>query len=154
MDRLGDEVRGVLRSAGVPDAGVLARVTHVWPSAVGPAIARSAWPLRITRDGTLLVATESSTWAHELALLADEIRSRLAAQAGDGCPARLRFAVGPIPAPSADPARAAPSPPSIAPEDAALAEDVASAVGDPDLRELVRRAAAASLAARRSDRGL
>jgi hypothetical protein len=52
MERLGDDVRGALRGVGVPDAGALARVTTAWPTAVGPAIARAAWPLRITRDGT------------------------------------------------------------------------------------------------------
>ncbi|MGL6279083.1 MAG: DUF721 domain-containing protein, partial [Gaiella sp.] len=86
MERLGDDVRRSLRSAGVPDAGVLARVTTAWPDAVGPAIARAAWPLRITRDETLLVATESSTWAQELALLAEEVRTRLVAAVGEGCP--------------------------------------------------------------------
>jgi hypothetical protein len=154
VDRLGSDVRGALRAAGVPDAGVLAEVTRAWPAAVGPAIARSAWPLRIARDGTLLVATESSTWAHELALLEDELRTRLHAAVGDECPVRLRFAVGPVPSPSADPERDAPTPPAVAPADASLAADLASAIDDPELRSLVRRAAAASLAARRSDRGL
>ncbi len=154
MERLGSDVRGALRAAGVPDAGVLAEVTRAWPSAVGPAIARAAWPLRIARDGTLLVATESSTWAHELALLEDELRSRLRGAVGDECPERLRFAVGPVPSPPADPQRDAPTPPTVAPADESLAADVASAIDDPELRSLVRRAAAASLAARRSDRGL
>lgn len=154
MDRLGADVRGALRAVGVPDAGALAAVTRAWPDAVGPAIARSAWPLRIARDGTLLVATESSTWAHELALLEEDVRSRLRAAVGDECPTRFRFAVGPIPSPAADPERDAPTPPTPTAADASLAADVASAIDDPDLRTLVRRAAAASLAARRSDRGL
>jgi hypothetical protein len=154
MERLGDGVRGALRSVGVPDAGVLARVTAAWPAAVGPAVARAAWPLRITRDGTLLVATASATWAHELALLEDDVRGNLAAAVGSECPARMRFAVGPVPEPAADEGTTSTTAPPVTPEDAALASDVASAIDDPSLRELVRRAAAASLATHRSGRGL
>jgi hypothetical protein len=66
----------------------------------------------------------------------------------------MRFAVGPVPEPSGPDPDATPHPPSVTADDAALAADVASAIEDPALRELVQRAAAASLAARRSDRGL
>ena len=65
MERIGDDVRGALKRVGVPDAGALAAVTRAWPAAVGPAIARSAWPRRIGRDGTLHVAVESAVWAPE-----------------------------------------------------------------------------------------
>ena len=73
MERLEGSLRGALQGAGVPDAGALADVTRVWPEAVGDAIARAAWPQRIARDGTLLVAASSATWAFELGLLGDEI---------------------------------------------------------------------------------
>lgn len=154
MERLGDDVRGALRRVGVPDAGVLAVVTRVWPDAVGPAIARAAWPLRIARDGALHVAVESSAWAGELTLLEPEVRDRLATALGPDvvCPAPLRFAVGPVPAPGDDPATVPVPPPPAGPEETAVADAVASAIDDPELRELVRRAAAASLSRRRSDR--
>lgn len=154
MERLGNDVRGALRGAGVPDAGILARVTAAWPAAVGPAIARAAWPLRIARDETLLVATVSATWAHELALLEGEVQEKLAAAVGAGCPPRMRFAVGPVPEPAAATADRKSTAPAVTPEDDALATDAASAIEDPALRELVRRAAAASLASHRADRGL
>ncbi len=101
MERLDGSVRGALRGAGVPDAGALAEVTRVWAAAVGDAIARAAWPQRIARDGTLLVATSSSAWAFELGLLADEILQKLALAVGKGAPAAIKFAPGPIPAPPA-----------------------------------------------------
>lgn len=154
MERLDGSVRGALRHVGVPDSGLLAEVVRVWPETVGPAIARAAWPLRIGRDGTLHVAVESAAWAHELALLEPELRTRLDARLGHSAPGvtGLRFAVGPVPSPGADPT-AAPSPaPSPGVEEQAVASAVASAIEDPELRELVRRAAAASLASRRSDR--
>jgi hypothetical protein len=154
MERLGDELRGALRRVGVPDASVLTAVTAAWPGAVGPAIARSAWPLRISRDGTLHVAVESATWANELTLLAPEIRDRLAAALAPAtaCPPALRFAVGPVPAPGDDPATVPVPPPPAGPEEQAVADQVASAIEDPELREMVRRAATASLSRRRSDR--
>jgi hypothetical protein len=154
MERIGDDVRGALRRVGVPDAGVLAAVTRAWPGAVGPAIARSAWPLRIARDGALHVAVESAAWGAELTLLEPEVRERLAAALGPGvvCPAPLRFAVGPLPAPGDDPRTEPVPPPASGPDEEAVATQVASAIEDPALRELVRRAAAASLARRRSGR--
>ena len=101
MERLDGSVRRALRSSGVPDAGVLAQVTRAWPEAVGPAIARSAWPQRLARDGTLHVTTVSSTWAFELGRMEAEIRAKLAASLGDATPHALRFAPGPVPSPPA-----------------------------------------------------
>ena len=69
---------------------------------VGDAIARAAWPQRIARDGTLLVAATSSTWAFELGLLADEILAKLAAAVGRRTPRRRSAsAPGAVPAPPA-----------------------------------------------------
>jgi hypothetical protein len=149
MERLGNDLRHVLRGAGVPDAGQLAAVARVWEEAVGPAVARSAWPQRIARDGTLHVATISATWANELSLLQDEVGAKLVAALGDDAPATLRFAVGLVPEPPADESKPAPTPPIPEPADVELATEIASAIDDPELRDAVRRAAAASLASRR-----
>jgi Dna[CI] antecedent DciA-like protein len=153
MERLGDEVRHSLRSAGVPDVGVLADVTRAWPSAVGPGIAVAAWPSRIGRDETLHVNTASAVWAFELARMEDEIRAKLTETLpAASVPPRLRFAVGPIPA---APAQAEPAPleqPSVDPEILAEAGRLAASVEDDRLRDLVRRAAAASLAHPPTDR--
>lgn len=154
MERLGDEVRGSLQSAGVPDAGVLADVTRVWPSAVGPAIAVAAWPARIGRDDTLHVTTESAVWAFELARLEEEIRGRLSSALPHAeLPPRIRFAVGPVPAaPAAEPVPDSGRAPLPGPDELEEANRLAAPIEDENLRELVRRAVAASLSARRSDR--
>jgi hypothetical protein len=145
MERLDGSLRRALRSSGVPDAGVLAQVTRAWPEAVGAAIARSAWPQRLGRDGTLHVTTVSSTWAFELGRMEADIRAKLAASLGDATPPALRFATGLVPAPPA--AEEAPAEkPAPTPEEAAEAATLASGIEDPGLREAVRRAAAASLA--------
>src|SRR5918998_142820 len=83
----------------------MGEIVTAWPDAVGPSIARNAWPARVSRDGTLHVATSSSAWAFELGLLEADIRERVAAAVGDDAPARLRFAPGPLP----EPAREVPS---------------------------------------------
>jgi len=154
MERLDGSVRRALRGAGVPDAGVLAAVTRAWPAAVGPAVARAAWPQRVARDGTLHVTTVSSTWAFELGRMEDEVRAKLREELGDATPPALRFRPGPVPAPGEDDDRAPAGAPPPSPEEDAIAASVASAIDDPALREAVRRAAAASLAAARDDRGV
>ena len=154
MERLDGTVRRALRRVGVPDAGVLAEVTRAWPDAVGPAIARAAWPQRVARDGTLHVTTVSSTWAFELGRMAEEIDAKLRAVLGDATPPALRFAPGPVPShgPEERPAREHHLVPS--PSDEVEAAQLSAGIDDPALREAVRRAAAASLAAARDDRAV
>jgi hypothetical protein len=153
MERLDGAVRGALRGAGVPDAGALADVTRLWPELVGHAIARAAWPQRIARDGTLLVAAISSTWAFELGLLADDILAKLAAAIPEGAPKAIRFAPGPVPAPPAPhPAEEATAPPEVDDATRLLAEQLTSEMSDDELRAIIARAAAASLAKTASGR--
>lgn len=153
MERIGDEIERTLSRGGSREAIPLARLTSLWPTAVGDAIARNAWPLRIAGDGTLHVATASATWANELALLSDEILGRLREQLADDTPTRLRCAVGPIPeAATPEPSDLARQRPEITPEAREAAASVASAIEDPELRELVSRAARASLSKGPSDR--
>ena len=153
MERLCDELRRSLRRAGVPDAGVLAAATRAWPAAVGAGIAAAAWPARIGRDGTLYVHTTSSVWAFELYRMQEEILLRLVeVMEGEQAPPRLRFAVGPVPAAAAAEATAAPGRPAPSPEARLEADRIAASVEDAELRQLVRRAAAASLSRPPHDR--
>ena len=153
MERLDGSLRRALSSAGVPDAGVLAEVTRAWPDAVGPGIARAAWPQRLARDGTLHVTTASSTWAFELGRMEEELLAKLRPALGDETPPALRFAPGPVPAPgqetTAPPARLEPTA-----EESAEAASLSASVEDPKLRHAVRTAVAASLAAARHGRAV
>ena len=146
MERLGEDVKRQLGRFG-PQAG-LGKLVDRWPGAVGEEIARNAWPARIARDGTLHVHTSSSTWAFELAQLERQIRERL----GDLAPAKVRFAPGPVPEPELSPGEATPEPLVAGPEDAERGAELASEIADENLRNLVARAAAASLAKGRSGR--
>lgn len=152
MDRLDSSLRGALRDVGVPDAGALADVTRAWPGVVGDAIARAAWPQRIARDGTLLVAAASSSWAFELGLLGEEILRKLSAAVGEGAPASIRFHPGPVPAPAAPLPAAAKEQPPVDDDARRLAEQLTAGMSDEELRATIARAAAASLARAASDR--
>ena len=142
---IGEEVRRELKRFG--PSGAMAEIVAAWPGVVGEAIARNAWPARVARDGTLHVATSSSAWAFELGLLAADIRDRLAATLGADAPSGLRFAPGRLPEPSAhapDPLRRRPPQPSSA--DRREADRLTETIDDENLRKLVAKAAAASLA--------
>jgi len=152
MERIGDSVgRELSRSAGGAGAA-LAEIVAVWPEAVGAEVARQAWPLRIGRDRTLHVATSSATWAFELDRLAGQVGEQLATALGTSAPAKLSFRVGPIPEPEAVRPTAAPDVLEATPEATSEAATIASQVDDPELRELVARAARASLSRARSGR--
>src|SRR5213592_97556 len=94
MEPLGSEIRSELARFG-PQAG-MAELVDRWPAAVGAAIARNAWPARISRDGTVHVATTDSVWAYELGQRVTEISAAL------GVP-KVRFAPGPLPQASEEP---------------------------------------------------
>ena len=124
-----------------------------WPGAVGDAIARNAWPARVSREGILHVSTSGSSWTFELTQLAGEIMERLRARLGDKTPTGLRFAVGRVPALGADLEALAPQPPPRpTPAETAEAHALAGVIEHEELREVVARAARASLARGRSDR--
>jgi hypothetical protein len=95
------------------------------------------------------VATSSSAWAFELTQLADTVLARLQEHVPTGCPTALRFAVGPL---SETGSGTSPSKTVPKPDREALAEGerLAEGIDDEGLREAVARAAAASLAARRT----
>ena len=147
MEPVGNAVRREVGRFG-PAAG-MAPLVETWPAAVGPEIARNAWPARLARDGTLHVHTTDSIWAFELKSRAEEIRPRLGAQA----PPRLAFAPGPIPEPLETPPEGARTgAPRPSPEHVAKADSLVRVIRDEDLRKVVAKAAALSLANADNDR--
>jgi hypothetical protein len=141
MERVGAAISRELRRFG-PAAG-MAPIVEAWPAAVGDVIARNAWPARLARDGTLHVNTTDSIWAFELKSRAAEIRERL----GEHAPPRLAFAAGPIPEPLEPPSGDAvkePLEPSA--EHVAEADSLTRVIRDEELRKVVAKAAALSLA--------
>jgi len=144
VKHLGGEVKRELGRFG-PQSGI-ADIVEAWPAAVGETIARSAWPARVARDGTLHVNTADSVWAFELTNRAADIAKRLGIE-------RIRFAPGRLPEASDPDLKTADSRPpepseSLRQEGARLA----AGIEDENLRKIVARAAAASLAKGLSDR--
>jgi predicted nucleic acid-binding Zn ribbon protein len=141
VKHLGDEVKRELGRVTRADAtGVIGELVEVWPGAVGETIARSAWPARVARDGTLHVNTADSVWAFELTSRSAEIAERLGVE-------RIRFAPGRLPdAVESDRKRSESRPPQ--PSECLRQEGARLAAGieDENLRKIVARAAAASLA--------
>ncbi|MGH2921870.1 MAG: DUF721 domain-containing protein [Gaiellaceae bacterium] len=150
-ERIGDDVRRELGRFG-PAAG-MAEIVTAWPELVGEQIARNAWPARLSRDGTLHVATSSSAWAFELAQLAPEVLERLRAATGEAAPAALRFAPGKLPD-AADPDAAASKKRRVEPtaEHVEKASELAAQIEEESLRKVVAKTAAQSLARASDDR--
>lgn len=132
----------------------MADVVAAWPDVAGQAIARNAWPARLSRDGTLHVHTSSSAWSFELSHLAPDLLTRLREKLGESAPKALRFAPGPLPENELErpPDERSIQPREPLPEERELAAALAAGIADEALRDLVARAAAASLAKGRSDR--
>jgi hypothetical protein len=153
MERIGDDVRLALRRFGRVEG--MDELLVAWPTAVGDAVARNAWPARLARDGTLYVATSSSAWAFELTHLEEEIRKRLFVALGTPPPKRLRFAPGRLAERGRDDASVTTKErPTPGAEERARAARIASTIVDDELRDLVGRAVAASLASAGSGRRL
>jgi hypothetical protein len=125
--------------------GGLGELIDRWPAAVGPAIARNAWPSRVARDGTLHVNTADSVWAFELTQKGAEIAARLGVDT-------VRFSPGPLAGSTEVPAPIAVTEPS--PEQVREAGALVAGIEDEKLRESVERAASLSLARGPSDRPL
>jgi hypothetical protein len=144
MDRLEGAIRKEAKRIGLPASSPL---VSLWPELVGETIAANAWPARLTRKGVLQVNTSSSTWAFELKHLEPKILSRLRESLAEECPSELRFAPGSIPSRgrNTDSAKGA-AVPQAGHGELAQAQKLAEPIGDAELRALVARAAAASLA--------
>jgi hypothetical protein len=143
MEPVGEGIREELRRLGA-DSSARVDQNDAWLAAVGPEIARNAWPARTQADGTLVVHVRDAIWGFELSQRAEEIRPRL-----PGRP-RLKFVPGPLP----DDAPEAPlaAPPTPSPEQVREAEEMAAAIADRDLRESVAKVIKAALVLPRDDR--
>ena len=90
MEPLGEGIREELRRLGA-DSSAAPDQNDAWLAAVGPDIARNAWPARTQADGTLVVHVRDAIWGFELTQQGEEIRARI-----PGHP-RLKFVPGPLP---------------------------------------------------------
>jgi hypothetical protein len=139
LEPVADTLGLALEAAG-PAPQELTAIVRAWPSAAGELVAREAWPVRLRRDGVLLVHCRSSVWASELSLLAPRLLEALARE-GITAPEALRFSVGPVPNRPPPPAPQQP----LDPVSERLAGDLAEGVPAGPLRDAVAAAIRASL---------
>jgi hypothetical protein len=143
MEPVGEGIRDELRRLGA-DSSAGVDQNEAWLAAVGPEIARNAWPARTQADGTLIVHVRDAIWGFELSQQAPEIAARL-----PGRP-RLRFVPGPLPEEA--PAELPVALPEPTPEQVREAEAMTASIDDQDLRESVAKVIKAALVRRLDDR--
>ena len=100
MRKLSDALSGWTPGDGPAPREPLLLLQAAWPDIVGERVARNSHPARIT-GGTLLIATRSSAWSHQLSLLADHVREAVSARLPSAGVKELRFRVGSVPPPRA-----------------------------------------------------
>jgi len=135
------------RRAGPSAAGDMAALRAAWPQAAGAQGARRSIPVRQSRAGVLTVACESAVWAQELNAARDAIQARLAARVPDVPVSGIRFVVGDHALPAEVAAARSPARPT--PDERASAQAAVEGVSDPELRALLARAAAGTMAVAR-----
>jgi hypothetical protein len=145
MEPVGEGIREELRRLGA-DSSAAPDQNEAWLAAVGPEIARNAWPARTQADGTLVVHVRDAIWGFELSQQAPEIAARL-----PGKP-RLRFVPGPLPEEA--PAERPPALPTPTPEQVREAEEMTASIDDRDLRESVAKVIKAALVRPPDDRSI
>lgn len=117
--------------------------TKLWIDAVGARIAERARPVSLW-GGVLVLLVPSSVWAHELSLLAEQVRDRLRERGIDV--RELRFRVGAVPNVERPPERRVAC---AVPPTRAVSHELTRAltqVADPELRSVIAAAAASNLA--------
>lgn len=138
------------RGAGGSPGSDLARLQAAWPEVAGRQAAGNSLVVRRSRAGVVSVACASGVWAQELDARRDSLADRLRRAVPDVQIAAIRFVVGD----HVMPAAAAPTRPRPAPSPTAdEIEQARRAVGDvsdPELRDLLARAAAGQMALRRA----
>jgi hypothetical protein len=143
MEPVGGGIRDELKRLGA-DSSAGGDQNDAWLAAVGPDIARNAWPARTQADGTLIVHVRDAIWGFELSQQAPEIAARL-----PGRP-RLRFVPGPLPEEAPEELPVAPAAPTA--EQIREADELTASIVDRDLRESVAEVIKAGLVRPRDDR--
>lgn len=133
MERAFTEISRIARDLGMDSALALERIRARWGTLFSGALPHHAAP-RGLRKGQLLVIVDSPAWLQELNFM----KSRMLEKLGAFGVTDLRFKLGAVR--SQQDGRPASEPPPLSEEDGSFVEELASAVGDEDLREGIRRA--------------
>ncbi|MDM7461703.1 MAG: DUF721 domain-containing protein [bacterium] len=150
LTQAGDALQRLLQQLGLDRQFRTYDALAHWSDIVGKQVAQVARPLRLDAD-TLWVAVKSHAWAQELSFQKHTILQRLNARAGEERFNEIRFVVRANLPPALGQASATAQPPTLASlpnlTDAEMrqVEAMASGITDPDLRDALMRAQAATL---------
>lgn len=148
---IGEILRKVLKKKNIPHTATDRRLLDLWQRAVGPQISARTFPETVKR-GSLHVKVAAPVWLHQLQFLKEEILQKLHELSGNEEIRSLFFAIGEIPSPppgTADPPQAAPSPAHLKKRDRQMMQESLTAIGDPELREILERVMVREISRRR-----
>jgi hypothetical protein len=138
MERASKLIRAMKLPGGTISAEEVARA--VWPSAVGPKVARHSRAARLVKSH-LVIEVEDPIWRRQLMALSGQILHNLERSLGRGAVQELEFRIAP---PRRDAQRATNSLGSAPPP--AVSEDEADGIADPVLRSIYRKSRNKALA--------
>jgi len=144
-------LQGLLRGAEASYPDRSHRLWEVWEQAVGPEVARRAYPAELRR-GRLTVAVENASWMQQLSFLREQLRDTLNQALGQEVVKEIRMRQAPPDRPPPPRGREPPPPWLSEPLDAPALQtidDELAALPDPELRELLRRVRVRAEQARR-----
>lgn len=132
-----------------PAGSELADLQAAWTTVAGPQTAANSIVVRRSRAGVVSVACASALWAQELHANRDVLTDRLARAVPAVEITGIRFVVGDHVMP-VDPSPRARPVPVPTPQERAAAKAMMQEVSDPDIRDLLERAAAGQQAVARA----
>ena len=147
---IGEILRKVLKRKNIPHTATDPRLLDLWTRAVGPQIAARTCPEAV-KWGELHVRVSSTVWLHQLQFLKEEICEKFNELSGKAEIRGLRLSIGEIPSPAhaADTAKPVSLPAPLRKRDREMMQESLAAIGDPELREIVRRVMSLEISRRR-----
>jgi hypothetical protein len=141
--KLGDVLHKALKRREVFVPFEDQKLLEIWRQSVGPQIATRTHPENINR-GTLFVKVATSVWMHELQYMKKEIIEKMNRLFGKETVQNIRFVIGEIPPqPAAEKRDEKPDldldTPSLTDDDKKEITSSLSAVGDEELRDILKR---------------
>ncbi len=150
-ERVGEILQNIFKKKNIPHLAADRRLIDLWRQAVGPEIAVRTHPETLKR-GSLYVRVSASVWMHQLQFLKEEILQKINSLP-DGREIRgLFFSIGEIPTPPPEAVRATHSVPvaELGSRDREMLRRSLKAIGDPELREILKRVMTREISTRRA----
>jgi hypothetical protein len=138
--RIADAIFGAFQRLGLDSRFRQSEIWSVWPTVVGPQIARHAQPHAISH-GRLIVHVTDPVWLHHLSMMRPRVMAALNEKLRTSTVRELILRVGEVPEPPVTP----PGPPGPAPEPPpdpirlARVEALLASLGDTPFRETLQR---------------